>query len=441
MKLIGKIFKILGIITLVIFLLAIAIVIFIPSKPEQKYSNVITKHSKANLNIRRSPGTKHEILKTVEPNTKLMIFDSTVSGFIMILNDDSTKYGWASEKYLQKNPLTKNQLEELANKITIQRMEQTVTQSSTDDSEILEYEIIKKQKVGLPTDNNMVYRIVVSVEEIPTDKQMKKTATEIWKNGNTNWNEFTVFIYLPEMDLNYSAYGIFEFTPSGLNNFFKSTSNLFGTKYLKKIPIKIEKQEPEEYSITISNSSFNEYSVAYEIETDIPLPVEVMISIGLANLKPAESAIGTSERIKITQSPFVHSLDISNAELPSGMYETKVTFYSNWGAKNSNNGAKKIKGDITGKNQIELQTSYGTAEERKAKDKKQRWVIENVIIGTPWDIKKFNEELGEYEELKVTNRNPEIIKVYYFNEADMTIFVNKLKNNVATWRMGEANTL
>ena len=105
MKLIGKIFKIIGILTLVSFVLAIAILIFIPSQPEQKYSNVAAMYPKTNLNIRKGPSSNHEILKTVQTNTKLLTSDSISNGFMMVLNEDSTKFGWASERYLQMQPV------------------------------------------------------------------------------------------------------------------------------------------------------------------------------------------------------------------------------------------------------------------------------------------------------------------------------------------------
>ena len=80
----------------------------------------------------------------------------------------------------------------------------------------------------------MVYRILVEVDKIPSDDAMKRTATHIWKNGNKGWTEFTVFIYLPEMELNYSAYGIIEFNTNEITDFFTSESNFYGTKWGKK---------------------------------------------------------------------------------------------------------------------------------------------------------------------------------------------------------------
>lgn len=51
---------------------------------------------------------------------------------------------------------------------------------------------------------------------------MKNTAINIWENGNKSWKEFTVFIYLPEMNSGLTAYGVGEFNNNGLVSFDKN---------------------------------------------------------------------------------------------------------------------------------------------------------------------------------------------------------------------------
>lgn len=72
---------------------------------------------------------------------------------------------------------------------------------------------------------------------------------------------------------------------------------------------------------------------------------------------------------------------------------------------------------------------------------KKMWVMENVNIGDRWNLPDVVDKLGSFEQLTVKNRNPNIIKAFYFPEADMTIFVNTLKNKIATWRTGKASSL
>lgn len=185
----------------------------------------------------------------------------------------------------------------------------------------------------------------------------------------------------------------------------------------------------------------NENTVNFLVKTNIPLPVEFMASIDLKDQKPDETYIGCSKKIKVESSPYSFDFDLSEHKLPSGEYNAEVTFYPQWGADNGNELAKKINTKVMGSVPINLKTAYGSADERKEIDKKQSWGINNVIVGTIWNADKFIEKLGEYQELKVTNRNAEIIKVYYFPEADMTIFVSKPKKSVLTWRIGKTDTL
>lgn len=198
---------------------------------------------------------------------------------------------------------------------------------------------------------------------------------------------------------------------------------------------------PTNPTIDLQAKVKDENTIEFLIKTNIPLPVEVMASIDLKNQNPNDTYIGSSKRMKIETSPYSFDFDISKEKLPSGKYEAGVTFYPKWGADNGNELAKEIGSKVEGVYSISLGTSYGTAEERMEKDKKQLWIMNNVVVDTPWDKVKFINILGEYQELQVTNRNPEIIKAYYFSEADMTIFVSKPKKAVVTWREGKVDTL
>jgi len=81
-----------------------------------KYDNHKIKYAKSHLNIRNRPIVNDNILKVLKPNEKVITYDSIVNNYIMILDTDSTKIGWASNKYLQKKPLTKVQSKEIIKK-------------------------------------------------------------------------------------------------------------------------------------------------------------------------------------------------------------------------------------------------------------------------------------------------------------------------------------
>jgi len=80
----------------------------------------------------------------------------------------------------------------------------------------------------------MVYRVALEVEKVPDKKTMKEAAIEIWGDGNRKWKEFTVFMYLPEMNTKGAAYGIGNFTRIGLKEFKVMDASLCGTKWEDK---------------------------------------------------------------------------------------------------------------------------------------------------------------------------------------------------------------
>ena len=71
---------------------------------------------------------------------------------------------------------------------------------------------------------------MVQTESLPTEDVLKNTGISVWKN-NSNYDEFTVFIYLEGMDTNYNAYCIIEFNSRKMTDFMILESTLMDTKW------------------------------------------------------------------------------------------------------------------------------------------------------------------------------------------------------------------
>lgn len=84
---------------------------------------------------------------------------------------------------------------------------------------ILTYSVINREKISSSGSSKMVYRIVFDVEEIPSQESMRETAESVWTNGNTKWEEFTVFGYLPGMDVGSAAYAVAKVRQTGMTDF------------------------------------------------------------------------------------------------------------------------------------------------------------------------------------------------------------------------------
>ena len=107
-------------------------------------------------------------------------------------------------------------------------------------SDILNYTVVEKKDISYANTPRMVYRVMLDVADIPLEVQMKKTAAYIWENGNKQWKEFTVFMYLPEMNTQGLALGIGEFRPTGLKEFKIQGSTIIGTKWEEKANQQLE---------------------------------------------------------------------------------------------------------------------------------------------------------------------------------------------------------
>jgi hypothetical protein len=70
---------------------------------------------------------------------------------------------------------------------------------------------------------------------------------------------------------------------------------------------------------------------------------------------------------------------------------------------------------------------------------KQQWGMMNITTGSQMGLDTLSQELGSFEEVKVTRYNPAIIKAYYFREADITVYLNVGQHVISHWRLGRAS--
>lgn len=190
--------------------------------------------------------------------------------------------------------------------------------------------------------------------------------------------------------------------------------------------------------LNVKARALDSTKIEFTVTTNIPLPVEVMIGVDLADQRPDETYIGYTERLRLASPVTVHVLDTSEARtpLPSGNYEAVVSFYQRWGAKNGNPAAAPIP-DMEAKQLIAIEGSGDSADLVRSRNKMQMWVMENFVMNSPWDERYYVERLGNYEKSKATMSH--LHDAYYFPRADMTLLVNRLKNDVTVWRLGRAS--
>jgi len=114
-----------------------------------------------------------------------------------------------------------------------------VNDNQTDKKELVSnfnFKRLPLEKVGLPSQNRAIQRLVIETDSIISKQNLQNFSVKYWKdNSLNNYTEFTLFIYLSDMNTNQSAYCLAEFNKDGvLNRFSINKTSLLGTKWDKK---------------------------------------------------------------------------------------------------------------------------------------------------------------------------------------------------------------
>lgn len=172
-------------------------------------------HSRTNIRAARS--TKSKIVGKLEAGQKVradFLKDNwyAIFGLDDEVRDEQQALGYVYAPLLKPNPPEKARV-------------------SKAKSGILKHRVVAREDVSYRGCARMVFRVVVEVNRIPPKDQLKTTAIAIWKAGNQGWDEFYVYMYLPDMDTRDLAYGVGEFTPNGLKDFRIQDFALYGTRW------------------------------------------------------------------------------------------------------------------------------------------------------------------------------------------------------------------
>ncbi|MFT6127944.1 MAG: hypothetical protein ACJA2M_000927 [Polaribacter sp.] len=183
--------KVLKVLFIVFFVLpGIALVIGVVfSDPPPKYSNHLTKYAKTSLNVRKYPKLDSEVLRILKPNEKVIVYDSVVKGFTLVLNKDSTKYGWTSKNYIQNIKLNKSQLQKIK-----QQQEETKKEQEEAKKELIKRKEEKKK-------NRIPSMLVSDAKYYAHEKVLKLLKSPstadfgLWDEKAYKWNDGEYYGY------------------------------------------------------------------------------------------------------------------------------------------------------------------------------------------------------------------------------------------------------
>lgn len=198
----------------------------------------------------------------------------------------------------------------------------------------------------------------------------------------------------------------------------------------------VEAFDPATAQLSVEAVPQGDTQVRFVVTTNLPTPVEVMAGVALAGQKPDDVFIGHTERVILDgpRTEFVVDTSAAREPLPSGEYDAEVSFYPRWGAENRNPAAK-LAPELEATDRLALGGSGENRADAERRNELQRWVMGNIGMNVPWNRENFETRLGQAR--KGPSTMSRLHDAYYFPDADMTFLVNRLKNEVTIWRMGD----
>lgn len=154
---------------------------------------------------------------------------------------------------------------------------------------LLPYRVLERNDISYPGRSRMTCRVLVEAATIPTKDALREIATSVWRDGNQNLDDFTVFAYLPGMDARSAAYAIVEFTSSGAKGVEIQDFALIGTKWrdldaeaaAADEAWRETKQAPgvRDYKFTLSVARESGRAMAITLQTSLPDGAVVRIGV------------------------------------------------------------------------------------------------------------------------------------------------------------------
>jgi hypothetical protein len=164
------------------------------------------------------------------------------------------------------------------------------------------------------------------------------------------------------------------------------------------------------------------------VKTNAHLPLDTYASVTPAGLKQDETFIGNDQSITLRQPTTTFAIDLvqDGKALPAGKYVASVESVD--------------KADLSAPPQFAAHRDIvipGPASESvnlRHRNSLQRWVLGEMDLMRPWSDAELRSKLGRFERYESPNAVNSI--VYYFPEADVSLFVDPSRQKVFAAKLG-----
>jgi len=192
------------------------------------------------------------------------------------------------------------------------------------------------------------------------------------------------------------------------------------------------------YSLDIAAHLFDATRLSLAVFSDLPEPVNALLTVSLAGDNPDYAYSGFSRRLRVGghggRDLHLIALPQGSARLPAGLYDVALTIHPRWVRLG---GAWQVaRGGL-----LEAWTQIPLAPGEEAVDARRpppdtRFLT--ALIGAAWRPEAVQTALGPMREQPTLF--PDWSGRYYFPEADVTLAVDRRSGRLATWRPGSVAT-
>jgi hypothetical protein len=159
--------------------------------------------------------------------------------------------------------------------------------------DVLKHRVMKEELKGDFARSEKTWRVFLDVDRVPSQTDLANAAESIWRNGNTLWARFSLYFYLPGMDIAAAAFCIAEFDHGGMTRIAVQESALRGTEWELR-PEGPGAAETKEYALELDLEHVVGRSLRISVEASLPDSTNLLLTLGRSYVEWGKDAADTA---------------------------------------------------------------------------------------------------------------------------------------------------
>lgn len=175
--------------------------------------------------------------------------------------------------------------------------------------------IVSTEDVSYPGATRSVSRVALDVEQIPTEQQLRSSAVAVWSDHGRDVDEFSVFLYLPEMSHQGLAYAVGTFTRDGISSLEVQEASLHGHPwYAQTERARSADAAKADFKQRRATAAKRDYSVSIQTELSAGGLLDVRVATDFPDGTILDVGVGRTHWLR--ESDEAYSGELHRADLP-----------------------------------------------------------------------------------------------------------------------------